>query len=151
MGHVKKFDTQHIPCQAPQFSLKGVHPDWETHPSFIAGIEALNAYHFWVAEVVLPIAFQWIYENKPKVYKGIPKELYGDVGVVIAAAFQVIKDLPEYKNGMVAFEDYKKALADGTWDTSKINPVWSGIVKKVRKATKKTFDAESASLKDTAR
>ena len=151
MGHIKLTDTQYLPCQPHQYSLKGVHPDWETHPSFITGIEALNAYHFWVAEVVLPIAFQWIYENKPKVYKSVPKEHYGDVGVVFAAAFEVIKDLPEYKNGLVAFEKYKKALADGSWDSSQINPVWSGVTKKVRKATKKSFDAESASLKDSIR
>jgi len=151
MGHTKLDNTQYIPCQPHQFSLKGVHPDWETHPSFITGIEALNAYHFWVAEVVLPIAFQWIYENKPAVYKDVPKELYGDVGAVIAAAFQVIKELPEYKNGLVAYETYKKALSDGTWDNSKINPVWTGIVEEVRTATQAAFGTQSEALKDTVR
>jgi hypothetical protein len=74
--------------------------DSENHPSWIAGIEALNAYNDWVSSYVLPIAFQWIEEHKPEVYASVPEELKDDVGVVVAAAFRLIKELPVYKDGL---------------------------------------------------
>ena len=98
---ILKWATTHIPCQHPDFSLKGVHPDWEMHPSYIAGIEALDSYNHWVAEVVMPIAFQWIEEHKAEVYGNVSDDLKDDVGVVIAAAFQLIKELGSYKKGLV--------------------------------------------------
>jgi hypothetical protein len=151
MGQIKSLVCQCIPRQHPAYSLKGVHPDWEMHPSWIAGIEALNAYNFWVSEVVLPIAFQWIEDHKPEVYASVPEELKGDVGVVMAAAFELVKELPSYKKGLEEYKLYEEALANGTWDSSKINPVWTGIVKGVRKATEETFASQSGTLKDTIR
>ena len=74
--------------------------DWEMHPSWIAGMEALNAYGDWVSSFVLPIAFQWIEEHKPEVYASVPEHLKDDVGVVIAAAFRLVKELPVYKEGL---------------------------------------------------
>ncbi len=62
MGIIKKI-TQYIPVQCKDYRLRGAHPDWETHPSWIAGLEGLDAYNHWVCEVVLPIAFQWIEEH----------------------------------------------------------------------------------------
>jgi hypothetical protein len=121
------------------------HRDWEMHPSWIAGVEALNAYGDWVSSVVLPIAFQWIEEHKAEVYSTVPEELKDDVGVVIAAAFKLIKELPVYKSGLEKSANYQAAVADGTWDPSKTNPVWTGIVKKVRSSTEEAF-AEQASL-----
>jgi len=150
MGLVK-WETQNLPCQHPKFCLSGVHPDWEMHPSWIAGIEALDAYNHWVAEVVMPIAFQWIEEHKPDVYASVPDHLKDDVGVVIAAAFQLIKELPAYKKGLKQYERYEAAVADGTWDSSSINPVWAGIAKKVRAGTDAAFAAEESVLKDTVR
>jgi len=150
MGIIK-CATVHVPQQHPKFKLTGVHPDWEMHPSWIAGIEALDSYNHWVAEVVMPIAFQWIEEHKAEVYANIPEELKDDVGVVIAAAFELIKGLGSYQKGLKQYAEYEKALEDGTWDTTKINPVWTEIVKDVRESTKESFDIHESVLKDTIR
>ena len=150
MGIIKKL-CKYIPPQCPDFRLRGAHPDWEMHPSWIAGIEGLDSYNHWVTEVVLPIAFQWIEEHKDDVYESVPKNCTDDVGVVIASAFQLVKKLKAYKAGMKEATKYEAALQDGTWDSSKINPVWTGIVKKVRQATQDTFAAEAGLLKDTIR
>lgn len=150
MGIIK-CATTHVPVQYPKFRLSGVHPDWEMHPSWIAGIEALDAYNQWVAEVVMPVAFQWIEEHKPEVYANIPDDLKDDVGVVIAAAFDLIKKLGSYQKGLVKYEEYKTALENGTWDSTKINPIWTGIAQDVREATKESFDVHEAVLKDTIR
>jgi len=150
MGIIK-CDTIHISSQYPKFRLRGVHPEWEMHPSWIAGIEALDAYNHWVAEVVMPIAFQWIEEHKPEVYAKIPEDLKDDVGVVIAAAFELIKGLGSYQKGLVKYDEYKTALENGTWNSSTINPVWTAIAKDVREATKESFDTHQTELKDTIR
>ena len=150
MGMIKK-GTQHIPCQHPHYRLRGAHPDWEMHPSWIAGIEALDAYNHWVAEVVMPIAFQWIEEHKAEVYASVDDANKDDVGVVIAAAFDLVKGLSSYQNGLARYKEYETALANKTWDPAAINPVWTGIVKKVRKETHATFEAQKGVLKDTIR
>jgi len=150
MGIIKKI-TQPIPVQCKKFRLRGVHPDWEMHPSWIAGLEGLDAYNHWVCEVVLPIAFQWIEENKPAVYASIAEENKDDVGVIIASAFELVKELSCYKNGLVASKAYEEALEAGTWETETINPVWTKIVKDVRKETEAAFDAAKPVLKDTVR
>jgi hypothetical protein len=150
MGQVKTI-CEYIPYQYPKFSLKGVHPDWEMHPSWISGIEALNAYNFWVSEVVLPIAFQWIEEHKADVYANVPEDRKDDVGVAIAAAFQLVKELPAYKKTLEASKAYEEALEAGTWDSSKVNPVWTRIVKEVRTATEEVFAGQAGELKDTIR
>lgn len=133
-------------CEQPQPGR--VPQDWEMHPSWIAGMEALNAYSRWVSGVVLPIAFQWIEEHKPDVYANVPQELRDDVGVAIAAAFKLVKDLPAYQAGLEKCESYEAAQANGTWDTSKTNPVWTGIVKKVRTETQEAFAEQSSVLGD---
>jgi hypothetical protein len=115
------------------------------HPSWIAGMEALNAYGDWVSSLVLPIAFQWIEEHKSEVYASVPEDLKDDVGVVIAAAFKLIKELPAYKSGMESSAAYEADVTRGTHDSSKTNPVWTGIVRKVRTDTEEAF-AEQASL-----
>jgi hypothetical protein len=151
MGQVKLTNTRYIPHQCPKFNLKGVHPDWEMHPSWISGIEALNAYNHWVSEVVMPIAFQWIEEHHDEVYASVAKENFADVGVVIAAAYELVKQLSSYKNGMKESKKYQAALEAGKFDTAKINPVWTGIVKKVRAATEESYEAQAGVLKDTIR
>lgn len=125
------------------------HRDWEMHPSWIAGVEALNAYGDWVSSVVLPIAFQWIEEHKAEVYATVPEELKDDVGVVMAAAFKLVKELPLYKKELEKSAAYNVALADGTLDTSKLNPVWTGITKKVRASTEEAFEEQSPLLGNT--
>lgn len=115
------------------------------HPSWIAGMEALHAYGDWVSSVVLPVAFQWIEEHKAEVYAAVPENLRDDVGVVMATAFNLVKDLPAYKNGVAKSAAYEAAVAAGTWDPSKTNPVWTAIVKKVRASTDAAF-AEQSSL-----
>jgi len=115
------------------------------HPSWIGGMEALNAYSDWVSSMVLPIAFQWIEENKPEVYASVPEELKDDVGVVIAAAFRLVKELPAYKNGVENCATHEGDVVSEERDSLKTNPVWTGIVRKVRAETEKVF-AEQAPL-----
>lgn len=126
---------------------QGVPRDWEMHPSWITGLEALNAYGDWVSSVVLPIAFQWIEEHKAEVYAKVPKKQMDDVGVVMAAAFKLVKELPCYQDGLKKGVAYDAAVAAGTWNPSKTNPVWTKIVKKIRTETAETF-AEQAMLRD---
>ncbi|WP_420238103.1 hypothetical protein ACOBR2_00395 [Telmatobacter bradus] len=123
--------------------------DWEAHPSWIAGMEALQSYGNWVSMVVLPVAFQWIEEHKTEVYASVPEELKDDVGVVLAAAFEQIKKLPLYQEEEKRTAAYKEAIANGTWDATKTNPIWTGIVKKVRSETQEAF-AEQRSLLGSA-
>ena len=75
----------------------------------------------------------------------MPEELKDDVGVVIAAAFRLIKELPAYQSGMEKSAAFDADVASGAHDTSKTNPVWTGIVTKVRAGTEQAF-AEQASL-----
>jgi hypothetical protein len=119
------------------------------HPSFTAGIEALEDYNHWVNAVLLPIAFQWIEEHKPEVYAKVPGELRDDIGVAIAAAFNLVKEMPLYRQGREQRESYEAAREDGTWDASKANPVWTDIAKKVRSRTEETFAEHSEHLGDS--
>jgi hypothetical protein len=107
-------------------------------------MEALHAYGDWVSSLVLPIAFQWIEEHKEEVYASVPEELKDDVGVVIAAAFRLVKELPVYKSGVEKRAVLDAEVASGTFDSSKTNPVWTGIVKKVRTCTEKAFTEQSS-------
>ena len=118
------------------------------HPSWTTGLDALNTYSEWVSAVVLPIAFQWIEEHKEEVYKTVPDELRDDVGVVIAAAFKLIQELPAYKRCLEKRADYAAATANEPEGTAKINPVWTGIAKKVRACTEEAFEEQSAVLGD---
>lgn len=111
-------------------------------------MEALNAYGNWVSAVVLPIAFQWIEEHKAEVYASVPKEFRDDVGVVIGAAFKLVKELPAYKAGREESAAYEAARSAGTWDPSNTNPVWTGITRKVRAETNEAFAEKSSLLGD---
>ena len=144
MPIVKK-NCEYCPPPHHKPPIPGIPRDWEMHPSWIGGMEALNAYSDWVSSMVLPIAFQWIEENKPEVYASVPEELKDDVGVVIAAAFRLVKELPAYKNGIEKRAAHEADVANGAHDSSKTNPVWTGIVRKVRTETEEVF-AEQASL-----
>lgn len=151
MGQCKTKSTELIAKQYPKFSLKGVHPDWEMHPSWIAGIESLNAYNFWVCEIMMPVAFQWIEEHHDDVYAHVADENKGDVGVVMAAAFDLVKQLPSYQKWTRAYEKFEEAVSEGTLPTAEFNPVWTKIVKQVRKSTEEAYAAEADVLKDTIR
>lgn len=114
-------------------------------------MEALNAYGDWVSSVVLPIAFQWIEEHKAQVYATVSDDLKDDVGVVMAAAFRLVKELPAYKKGLEMSAAYEAAVADGNFDPSKTNPVWASIVKKVRTCTDEAFAEQSSLLGDQSK
>lgn len=143
--------TIYIPFPCPQPDPPDAVPAWQTHPSLIAGIQSLNSYNQWVSEVVLPIAFQWIEEHKAEVYANIPENLKDDVGVVIAAAFDLVKHLTAYQKGLVKYEEYERAMKDGTWDPTHINPVWTSIAKDIHEATEESFKIHKDVLKDTIR
>jgi hypothetical protein len=142
MPHVK-VDCDYCPPPHHKTPSREGHRDWEMHPSWITGMEALSAYSDWVSSVVLPIAFQWIDEHRSEVYATVQEDVKDDVGTVLAAAFKLVKELPAYKNGMEKRAAYEAAVANG--DTSKINPVWTSVVKKVRTSTEDAF-AEQSSL-----
>jgi hypothetical protein len=150
MSHVKTHMTEFIPVHHPKFTLKGVHADWEMHPSYINAVEALDTYNVWVSEVLMTVAFQWIEEHHDEVYAKVAEEHKGDVGVVVSTAFEMIKELSSYRKWMAASQRYEAALADGTWDTSKINPTWTRIVQDVRAATEVSFAAEAERVKEAS-
>lgn len=134
-----KTECRYLPPTCDGSSSKEAPRDWEAHPSWITGMEALNAYGEWVSAVVMPIAFQWIEEHKPDVYATVPEELRDDVGVVIAAAFKLVKNMPAYKSGEEMGASYEASVAKGTWNPAKTNPVWTGITKRIRKETEKAL------------
>jgi hypothetical protein len=144
MSHIK-VECVHCPPPNKKTPLR----DWEMHPSWTTGMDALNAYSDWVSSVVLPIAFQWIEEHKPEVYATVPEDLKDDIGVVMAAAFRLVKELPVYSEGLRRSAVYEAAVADGTWDPSKTNPVWTSLVKKIRTETEEAFAEQSSLLGDT--
>lgn len=148
MGTVKQNCT-YIPKQSASFRLKGIHPDWEMHPSYVSAIESLDAYNLWVCEIVLPIAFQWIEEHKDEVYASIADTEKDDVGVVIAAAFEIIKNLSAYQNGLNESVKYEEKLANDTFNPTQTNPVWSEITKELRNSSFSIFAKRSPQLKST--
>ena len=122
-------------------------PDGEMHPSWAAAMDSLQDYLCWVDEVVMPIAFQWIEEHKPEVYATVPGDLKDDVGVVVAAAFGLVKELPVYKEGRKKCKAHEEAVKAGTADASNVNPVWAGITSRIRSGTREAF-AERSQLLD---
>jgi hypothetical protein len=64
---------------------------------------------------------------------------------VLAAAFRLVRELPSYKRGIEKDAEYEGAVANGTWDPSTTNPVWTGITQKIRTDTEEAFQ-EQASL-----
>lgn len=140
----------YMPCEPPGFCLGGKQPDWSGHPSWIGAIEALDSYNRWVDMVVLPIAFQWIEEHKQDVYATVKKADFDDVGVVIASAFKLVKQMPAYKAGLKEFEKFESALENKTFNPKSTNPVWTKTVKRVRAATRKAFAEETRPRKRNA-
>jgi hypothetical protein len=149
MRHVK-FNCIYCPPHHHKPPVSEGQRDWEMHPSWIAGVEALNSYSDWVSSVVLPIAFQWIEEHKTEVYASIPEEHRDDVGVVIAAAFKQVKELSAYKNGMEKRADYEASAANTAEGSAKINPVWTSVTRKIRTSTEAAFAEQSSLLSDTS-
>jgi hypothetical protein len=144
-----KWTTQSFIKKGP--GLCGAYPDWGMHPSWIAGVEGLDAYNRWVCEVLIPIVFQWIEENKSAVYQGIDDKNKDDVGVVIASAFEIVKTMSSYKNGEERAKKFEEGRETGEVDINTINPVWTAIAQKVREDTQKTFDEKENVLKSTIR
>lgn len=148
MRHVKIVCT-YTPTHPREAEADAARKDWEMHPSWTAGMEALEDYSRWVSEIVLPVAFQWIEEHKAEVYATVPDELKDDVGVVMAAAFKLVKELPAYQRGAEQASAYEAARNEGTLESGKINPVWTGIAKSIRSKTKEAFAEHSSLLGET--
>ncbi len=142
---MNKWFTTYCP-PPPEKTLK---PDWNDHPSWITGMQALEEFHRWVAAYVLPIAFQWIEENKTAVYAKISKDLEDDVGVVIAAAYELVKTREAYEKGQSQLKKLEEGGERERPDPSRLNPVWARITREVRKATKEIFEAERKHLDGT--
>lgn len=155
MGIVKLKSTMHLPNQGLMMQCL---PAWEDHPSWLTGIQALEAFHQWVATIVLPIAFAWIEEHWNEVYGAIDKlsddpddkkKYYADVGAVIAAAFQVVKQTPYYQEGLEAYRTFRNDLKEDRVNTSELNPTWTRITEEIRRATEHIFQKEKRYLDDT--
>ena len=152
---IVKHNTGYCPPPPPDDTGFSSKPDWVDHPSWITGMQALERFHHWVSAAVLPIAFQWIHENYDEVYEGIPDHLRDDVGVVIAAAFELVRKREAhseaYKKGQKSAEDLKLQMETkkDKFDPSHLNPVWAKITREVRHATKSSFEAEKTYLDDT--
>ena len=142
-GMMKKFTTYCQPPSGGVLPFRSAHSD---HPSFLMGVEALNDFHDWVARVVLPIAFQWIEENYDAVYEQIDPDKRDDVGVVIAAAYQLIQN-PAALQTLLG--QPKQSRSGAPPDDLTLNPIWAKITKKVRKATREAFEEQRPYLDDT--
>jgi hypothetical protein len=59
-----------------------------------------------------------------------------------------VKEFPVYKSGMERSAALEANVASGTHDVSKTNPVWTGIVKKVRTSMEEAFAEQSSLLGD---
>lgn len=140
MQHVK-IECRYCQPDSAQKAGQAIVPDWQAHPAWIAGFEALNAYGNWVSSVVLPIAFQWIEEHKDEVYASVPAELRDDIGVVIGAAFRLLQQQPGFSTTV----ERNGELAGKALDTSKLNPLWTGMTEKLRASSQAIF-AEQESL-----
>ena len=146
MPKIVKKNCVYCPPPLEKPPLPGGPRDWEMHPSWIGGMEALTAYGDWVSSFVLPVAFQWIEEHKREVYASVPEHLKDDVGVVISAAFRLVKKLPSYKTEIEQTAAYE---ADATHEAHhSTNPVWTKIVKEVRACTEKAFEEQAGFLGD---
>jgi hypothetical protein len=132
MSKIVKTVTVKCNFGRPHHSLSGSLGDHEGHPAFLAALEGLTAYNDWVADVVLPIAFQWIQENYTKVYEHIAESEKDDVGVVISAAFRLVKEMELYKQGQQHAADYEQQEKDKTLRIESINPVWAPLSKAIR-------------------
>ncbi|HWE86939.1 MAG TPA: hypothetical protein VG267_18490 [Terracidiphilus sp.] len=110
-------------------------------------MDSLEAYDHWVSNIVLPIAFQWIEEHKQEVYANIPTELREDIGVVISAAFEQVRQMPYYQEGVEMGEAFARKRKEGTLDTSQYNPVWTEITRRVRKEVEAVFQEYKGVLK----
>ena len=119
----------------PTAPLQPVYDISAQHPSLYAAIEDLMLYERWVSRVVLPIAFQWIEEHKEDVYKSVPNDMRDDVGVAIAAAYNIVKSSPTCRR------DRGDRLQ---------NPVWTRIAQKIHDQTRQAFTAEKDFLNDTS-
>ena len=97
----------------------------------------MTAYQEWVSRIVMPIAFAWIAEHDDEVYANVPKEpdLRDDVGVVIAAAFELVSKTDVYLEGVKKSQEYEDAKRKGKLETATLNPIWTKITKEVGKAT----------------
>jgi hypothetical protein len=136
-------ETQENQTAAPLRPL-----DWEAHPSWITGMEALKGYNDWINSVVLPVAFQWIEEHKEEVYQKVKAAYRDDIGAVMEAAFKAVQQRPAYKVGQAKSAAYEAAIAAGTWDPTATNPVWTKLVKTIRSQTQQAFAEEAQYIGD---
>jgi hypothetical protein len=146
-----KRGTVYKNTQAAPFRLEGVHPPWEMHPDWIQAIKALESYNLWVCEVVMPIAFQWIEEHKKEVYDGLPPDQHDDVGVVIAKAFQLVKEQAYYREGGKLTQDFEAELKSDKFDPATINPMWQRMSPDLDKARESVKAGFREIFRDTIR
>lgn len=125
------FDLTHRLCAA--------YAPWEVHPSWKIAMCSLDAYNHWVSEVVVPIAFEWIEEHKQEVYANIPEEYKDDVGVVMAAAFELVRKGANYARGVEYGRQIHEEQKSGAFDSTQFNPVWTAIAKQIHHDVEQAF------------
>jgi hypothetical protein len=116
-------------------------------------MESLDTYSHWVSEIVVPIAFQWIQDHKAEVYESDffkqHPELTEDVGVVLSVAFDIVRQQPNYKDGIEMSKQIQREQQGGDLDTSKFNPVWTAIARQVSQEVQATFAKYKDVLKNS--
>jgi hypothetical protein len=98
------------------------------HPSFQVALDALADYNRWVCQVVLPIAFEWIEEHHDAVYEKVAAGREDEVGAVIAAAFDLLKQIgAAYQDSLVKRAQVEADLRNGTRQIEQFNPIWNHV------------------------
>lgn len=143
-----KTHCTYIPCQESLNPSRPILPPWEGHPALKLSLDCLEGYDRWVSEVVLPIAFQWIYENKDTVYKHVRPNLKDDVGAVIAGAFELVKEMDYYKEGRALGKEIEEKRKKHQMDTREFNPHWTAIADEAHDAIRKIFEKHESHLKE---
>lgn len=127
--------VQATPFHNPSFE------GWEDHPALKTAFDCLNIYNQWVAQRVIPIAFQWIEEHHHEVHEHVAPDKHNDVGAVIAAAFELVRNGDKYRDWAV------KSGQIGDVDLrTHCNPMWAGVAAELQEDMANVFANYEAEL-----
>ncbi|UWZ85691.1 hypothetical protein [Occallatibacter riparius] len=135
-------ETGREPDSYPGPSLE----NWEDHPALKTAFDCLNIYAYWVSQRVIPIAFQWISEHEDEILEGFTEAQRADVGVVIEAAFELIRNDPRYNAKYLKGLDNAKFIAaqkeQNIFDPTRYNPAWTMVSRGIEDHVKTAFTTD---------
>ena len=117
-----------------------------SNPSYAIAMDAMKQYERWVSCMLMPIAFQWVWEHHDEVYREIDPALRDDIGEVTRQAFRLVRGLEAYRASAVEYEELE---AGKEFDPALINPIWTRTLKTLREDLERTFEADSRLLDET--